>query len=70
MRFHFEEEVRVDFHLNGGYTKLLIIRFINNEHFNNPYIDIPTKDIPNHLRKMGTHFILKINEDDSIKIKE
>lgn len=70
MRFHFEEEVKVEFHLNGGYTKLLVIRFINNGHVDTPYMDIPTKDIPTHLRNIGCHFVLTINEDNSINIKK
>ena len=63
------EDVQVEFHLNEGYTKLLMIRYKHNGFVGNPYLDIPTNVIPKHLRNIGSQFKIKINEDWSIEIK-
>ena len=64
------EAVRVEFHLNEGYTKLLMLRYKDNGFVENPYLDIPTNDIPKHLRNIGSQFKIKINEDWSIEIEK
>ena len=64
------EDVRVEFHLNEGYTKLLMLRYKNNGFVENPYLDIPTSEIPKHLRNIGSQFKIKINEDRSREIEK
>ena len=48
------EPVRVLFHLSGGYTKVFYDRAAI-------AVDIPTNEIPAHLRKIGSHFILSFH---------
>ena len=47
------EKVRVIMHLPEGYTKVKLERFPNIDW------DIPTNEIPLHLRGMGSRFILQ-----------
>ncbi len=55
------EPVRVLFHLNGGFTQVLLERFQNNGHMvYGPIWDIPTAIIPFHLRPLGSRFILTL----------
>lgn len=64
-----KEPVQVQFHLNGGYTKLLLERYKNNgQAF--PAIDIPTNKIPAHLRKIGSHFEIIIEGTEITVISE
>ena len=45
------EPVRVEFHLSGGYTRVIYERASSS-------IDIPTAAIPHHLRPIGSRFLI------------
>lgn len=47
-----QEPVRVDFHLSGGQTRVIYERTPQG------WIEIPTAAIPNHLRPLGSRFML------------
>jgi hypothetical protein len=61
MTYRIEEPVKILFHLNEGYTKVLLERF--SEHFGD--LDIPTEKIPHHLRKIGSRFVLILEDSHS-----
>ena len=48
----FREPVRVEFHLSEGVTRVVYERVPNS------WLEIPTADIPPHLRHIGSRFIL------------
>lgn len=54
----FRESARVATHLNGGFTRLLLERFVGNGHVPDPSLDIPTERIPMHLRAIGSCFVV------------
>lgn len=59
------EPVRVEFHLDGGYTKILLERAKNwgmmSERID---WDIPTNSIPPDLRTIGSRFLLSMSSHD------
>ena len=62
----FREPVRVHFHLTGGFTRVIYDRVPTH------WLEIPTADIPTHLRRIGSRFTLVGNsitpdKDDSIE---
>ncbi len=61
MTYRIEETVKVLFHLNEGYTKVFVER--------NPGgladLDIPTENIPRHLRRIGSRFVLILEDRES-----
>lgn len=61
MTTRIEEPVKVLFHLNEGYTKVLLERFSG--HLDD--LDVPTEKIPSHLRTIGARFILIIEDSHS-----
>ena len=50
--------VRVLFHLNEGYTCVLMERLVGDKYVALHDLDIPTKVIPPHLRPLGSRFML------------
>ena len=55
------ETVRVIFHMNGGYTRVVWERSENTTWAGRGWIfDIPTHVIPYNLRVIGSHFLLSI----------
>ncbi|MEH2139864.1 hypothetical protein [Nostoc sp.] len=55
------ETVRIIFHLDGGYTKVIWERSENTAWAGTGWIfDIPTHVIPNELRIIGSRFLLSI----------
>lgn len=55
------EPVRVLFHLNAGYTKLVYERYEQRHGMlDNPTFDQPTRSIPRHLRSIGSRFYVVI----------
>jgi hypothetical protein len=59
------ESVRVEFHLSGGYTRVVY------ERVQDCRVEIPTAAIPDHLRPIGSRFIVVFagvtpDEDDTI----
>lgn len=58
-----EEPVIVLFHLNGGYTKVFLERTKGSGLANGGVSwDISTDEIPTHLRKIGSRFVIKQTE--------
>jgi len=61
------ETVRVTFHLDGGYTKVVWERSENTTWAGIGWIfDIPTHIIPNDLRVIGSRFLLSIVKFNAI----
>ena len=50
--------VRVLFHLNEGYTRVLMERLVDGRPVSLYDLDIPTSIIPPHLRPLGSRFML------------
>ena len=50
--------VRVLFHLNEGYTRVLMDSLLDGVPASLYDLDVPTKIIPPHLRRLGSRFIL------------
>ena len=50
--------VRILFHLNEGYTRVLMERLIDGQPVSLYDIDIPTEIIPLRLRHLGSRFVL------------
>ena len=48
----YREPVRVEFHLSGGYTRVVF------ERVPGAWRDIPTSSIPPHLLRLGSRFLL------------
>lgn len=67
----FEEPVKVLFHLNEGFTKVILERTIGVGLADGGIAwDIPTEKIPYELRKIGSRFILIAETNsDEIEIK-
>src|SRR5262249_47304730 len=58
IRSPFREPVRVVIHLNGGYTRVSVLRTEGLEMADGGVTwDIPTKAIPPHLRAIGAQFL-------------
>lgn len=54
----FREPVRVLMHLNGGYTRVSVVRSEGQGLANGAGVwDIPTAAIPSHLRPIGSQFL-------------
>jgi hypothetical protein len=53
------EPVKVDFHLDSGYTKVILERLIGLGMLDGRWFrDIPTAFIPPHLRYIGSRFLI------------
>ena len=52
------ETARVMMHLNGGFTRIVIERFQGLGLADGGELDIPTEQIPYHLRPIGSRFIV------------
>lgn len=52
------EPVRVIMHINGGFTRVSSIRTESQDGGVNHHIDIPTQKIPQHLRRVGSRFLV------------
>lgn len=57
------EPVRVEFHLDGGYTKILLERLWGMTDAEIDW-DIPTNSIPPDLRTIGSRFLLSRSSRD------
>ncbi|MGL4619117.1 hypothetical protein [Chroococcidiopsis sp.] len=59
LRWRFEP-VRVDFHLDGGYTRVMLERLVGLGMLDEEgwYWEIPTVSIPPNLRNIGSRFLL------------
>jgi len=66
-----KEPVKILFHLNGGFTKVILERTIGVGPADGGIaLDIPTEKIPGRLRKIGSRFILLRTENrEEIKIE-
>ncbi len=66
------EPVRVLFHLNGEYTKVLLERRLNPEYaiYYEPTLDITTAIIPFHLRPLGSRFMVTLISYDPCDLME
>jgi hypothetical protein len=67
------EPVKVEFHLDSGYTKVILERFVGIGMLCGRWFrDIPTASIPPHLRYIGSRFLLSwyssYNSGDSKEI--
>jgi hypothetical protein len=59
------EPIRVDFHLDSGYTKVILERLVGREMMDGDWDwDIPTASIPPNLRTIGSRFLLSWQQDD------
>jgi hypothetical protein len=59
MTKRFEEPVRVLFHLDGGFTKVILERTIEiGLAYGGTEWDVPTEKIPVYLRKIGSRFVV------------
>ena len=58
------EPVRVEFHLDGGYTKVILERAIHWGMMDRIDWDIPTNSIPPDLRIIGSRFLLSMSSRD------
>lgn len=45
-------------HINGGFTRVSYIRTESQDGGVNHHIDIPTQKIPQHLRRVGSKFLV------------
>ncbi|AFY88182.1 MULTISPECIES: hypothetical protein [Chroococcidiopsis] len=53
------EPVRVDFHLDGGYTRVILERLVRKGMLDGEwYWEISTSSIPPNLRNIGSRFLL------------
>ena len=52
------EPVKVEFHLNNGYTKVVYERLVGLGMLDDWSTDIPTTLIPRNLRQIGSAFLL------------
>lgn len=53
------EPAKVEFHLNGGYTKVILERLVGQGMLEGRWFwDIPTTSIPPNLRQIGSCFLL------------
>lgn len=55
--WHFEP-VKVEFHLDNGYTKVVYVRLVSLGMLDDWFTDIPTSSIPPKLRFIGKVFLL------------
>jgi hypothetical protein len=67
------EPVKVEFHLDNGYTKVIFERLVGIGMLDGRWFrDIPTASIPPHLRYIGSRFLLSwsssYNSGDSEEI--
>lgn len=70
MKQEFEEPVKILFHLNEGFTKVILERTIGVGMADGGIEwDIPTEKIPRNLRKIGSRFILVGNYQNSSSMK-
>ncbi len=74
MKVHWlQEPVKVDFHLDHGYTQVILERLVRMGLADgNINWDIPTNSIPSDLRTIGSRFLISVpsinlDEHDSIE---
>ncbi|HQU82127.1 MAG TPA: hypothetical protein PKY59_03330 [Pyrinomonadaceae bacterium] len=68
-----KETVKVLFHLNEGFTKVLVEKTIGVGLADGGITwDIPTEKIPFHLRQIGSRFVVStdVNSFESIEVTE
>ena len=60
-----EEPAKVLFHLNEGFTKIILERTIGVGLADGGIIwEVPTEKIPHHLRKIGSRFLVSGDTQD------
>lgn len=57
----FREAARLDAHLSGGLSRVIIERHVGSGHApDGGAIEVPTDELPRHLRALGSRFVVAL----------